>query len=136
MEESTIKESIATETEVEVFEEEEIIDTSQISESIEEELIEDYIEDLDAEVDTLVEEMTEEMASEFIEEEVEKIVTLQPVKTLTAIGKPTERRVASMNVVTKTVLSPEVVKDDITVLSPVKRMTPLKLPPKKMQPEE
>ena len=136
VEESTIEESIATETEVEVFEEEEIIDNSQISESIEEELIEDYIEDLDAEVDTLVEEMTEEMASEFIEEEVEKIVTLQPVKTLTAIGKPTERRVASMNVVTKTVLSPEVVKDDITVLSPVKRMTPLKLPPKKMQPEE
>ena len=74
------------------------------------------------------------MTSEFIEEEVEQLVTLQPAKTLTPLGTPTERRTATMNIVSKKVLSPA--ENELSVLSPVKKMTPLKVPSKKLEPEE
>lgn len=126
-EQVTIEETIATETEVEVHEQEEVV-------SVEDEITDEYVESLESEVDTLVEELTEEMTSEFIEEEVEQLVTLQPAKTLTPLGTPTERRTATMNIVSKKVLSPA--DDELSVLSPVKKMTPLKVPPKKLEPEE
>ena len=62
------------------------------------------------------------------------LVTLQPAKTLTPLGTPTERRTATMNIVSKKVLSPA--ENELSVLSPVKKMTPLKVPSKKLEPEE
>ena len=127
VEELTVEETIATETEVEVHEQEDLV-------SPEDEIGEEIVESIESEVDTLVEELTEEMTSEFIEEEVEQLVTLQPAKTLTPIGTPTERRTATMNIVSKKVLSPA--ENELSVLSPVKKMTPLKVPSKKLEPEE
>ena len=127
VEEVTVEETIATETEVEVHEQEDVV-------LQEDEIVEEIAESIESEVDTLVEELTEEMTSEFIEEEVEQLVTLQPAKTLTPLGTPTERRTATMNIVSKKVLSPA--ENELSVLSPVKKMTPLKVPSKKLEPEE